>query len=143
MRPLSSRAVSGENGGGAPFRHDRRGRGYDVAGRPHARTAAPPCARASRRARGRSIPYPIYMMEQPAPLEPFSAARMPASSTSRWRPHIEWPTAAAILYYAVTAALLLRLIYGYLFARRLVAASRREGSVGQTERRDKPACNRE
>src|ERR1035437_9949265 len=32
--------------------------GYDVAGRPHARTAAPPCARASRRARGRSIPYP-------------------------------------------------------------------------------------
>jgi len=90
-----------------------------------------------------AFPTPIYMMEQPAPLEPFSAARMPASSTSRWRPHIEWPTAAAILYYAVTAALLLRLIYGYLFARRLVAASRREGSVGQTVRRDKPACNRE
>jgi TonB family protein len=81
-----------------------------------------------------AFPAPIYMMEQPAPLEPLTAAQMPASSPSRWRLHIEWPTATAILYYAVTAALLLRLIYGYLFARRLVAASRREGLVGQAIR---------
>ena len=74
-------------------------------------------------------PAPIHMMEQPAPLEPLPAARMPAPGPSRWRPRIEWPATAAILYYAVGAALLLRLIYGYLFARRLVAASRREGDI--------------
>lgn len=76
-----------------------------------------------------AFPAPVYTMEQPAPLEPLAADRTPALSPSRWRPHVEWPTAAAILYYAVAAALLLRLIYGYLFARRLVAASRREGDI--------------
>jgi beta-lactamase regulating signal transducer with metallopeptidase domain len=73
---------------------------------------------------------PVHALEQPALLETRAAASSNAPSNSpRWRIHIEWPQAAAALYYACATILLLRLAYSYHFARSLVAASRREGDI--------------
>jgi VWFA-related protein/TonB family protein len=75
-------------------------------------------------------PAPNFQFEAPSPLTPLAvqpAARQPARP--RRLPHFAWPAVASAVYFAVALVLLLRLAYGYLFTRRLVSASRREGEV--------------
>jgi beta-lactamase regulating signal transducer with metallopeptidase domain len=73
---------------------------------------------------------PDFRVDAMAPLPPLTVQPV-AKQAQRpaWLPHLGWPVAASAVYVAVALILLLRLAYGYLFTRRLVRASRREGDV--------------
>jgi TonB family protein len=75
-------------------------------------------------------PAPDFQVEAASPLPPLAdppAARQP--DRRRWLPDFGWPAVASAIYFAVALVLLLRLAYGYLFTRRLVRVSHREGDV--------------
>jgi VWFA-related protein/TonB family protein len=48
---------------------------------------------------------------------------------ARWLADLRWPVVASAVYLGVALVLLLRLAYGYVFTRRLVRASKREGEI--------------
>jgi TonB family protein len=75
-------------------------------------------------------PSPDFWVEAAVPMPPL-AVRPAAKQSylSRWLPDFEWPAVASAVYFAGALFLLLRLAYGYLFTRRLVRASRREGDL--------------
>src|ERR1017187_1304290 len=75
-------------------------------------------------------PAPDYL-EAAAPLPPLAVQPVAKLAPGRfsWLPHFEWPAVASAVYFAGALFLLLRLAYGYLFTRRLVRASRREGDL--------------
>jgi VWFA-related protein/TonB family protein len=78
----------------------------------------------------RVSPAPDFQVEATSTLPPLAdppAAKQP--DRRRWLPDFGWPAVASAIYFAVALVLLLRLAYGYLFTRRLVRASRREGDV--------------
>src|ERR1017187_6811249 len=75
-------------------------------------------------------PAPDFWVEAAVPMPPL-AVRPAAKQSylSGWLPDFEWPAVASAVYFAGALFLLLRLAYGYLFTRRLVRASRREGDL--------------
>src|ERR1035441_5975369 len=69
---------------------------------------------------------PDFRLEAAAPMPLAVRPLARLSRRPRWLPGFGWPSA---IYLAVASLLLLRLAYGYLFTRRLVRASRREGDI--------------
>ena len=103
------------------------------------RPALPPLPVRVLRAAPAAVPSaaPVYIVQPSAPVEASPAAAMPGVGPSPWRLRVEWPELAALLYYSGAAALLLRMVYGYLFARRLVGHAVRlpaGGIAGQDSR---------
>jgi TonB family protein len=71
---------------------------------------------------------PDFRVDATAPA-PLAVQFVEQPQRSARPPDFGWPVVVSAVYVAVALFLLLRLAYGYLFARRLVRASRREGDI--------------